>query len=359
MNGRIYDPTLGRFLQADPLIQAPNDSQSYNRYAYVRNNPLTLTDPSGYSWLSKAWKKIKPFIGVIIVAVASFYCAGTCTAGMWAAIGGTAGGVSAAVNGGNIVTGALMGAFTAGAAQYGMVASAVAGGIASKVQGGKFGHGFWAAGVGAAIGGGYGKGWAKVVTAAVVGGTISKLTGGKFKNGAISAAFSAAMANAASEYKNRPLEEGSAEWEAREEEYFQAEQKEMMNALATGKDILASNWDWMENNFTGEAAKMCRATCIDTYYGDTYDKAKMIAGGGAASFVAKETAKYLGDILSQRSNQNLWGDSRRGYNVGARQLRMFKQFNVFMGFNAVVGVGAKSFQLTADAYCAIECYGGE
>jgi RHS repeat-associated protein len=35
MNGRIYDPTLGRFLQADPFIQAPKNSQSYNRYAYV------------------------------------------------------------------------------------------------------------------------------------------------------------------------------------------------------------------------------------------------------------------------------------------------------------------------------------
>ncbi|NQY66062.1 MAG: DUF2974 domain-containing protein [Alteromonadaceae bacterium] len=106
---------------------------------------------------------------------------------MWAAIGG------AAVNGGNIVTGALMGAFTAGAAQYGMVASAFAGGIASRVQGGNFGHGFWSAGLGAGIGGGMGKGWAKVVTAAVVGGTISKLTGGKFKNGAISAAFMAVV----------------------------------------------------------------------------------------------------------------------------------------------------------------------
>jgi RHS repeat-associated protein len=193
MGGRIYDPTLGRFLQADPFVQAPTDSQSYNRYAYVQNNPMSMTDPTGYSWLSKAWKKIKPFIGVIIVAVASFYCAGTCTAGMWAAIGGAAGGVSAAVNGGNIVTGALMGAFTAGAAQYGMVASSFAGGIASRIQGGNFGHGFWSAGLGAGIGGGMGKGWAKVVTAAVVGGTISKLTGGKFKNGAISAAFMAAV----------------------------------------------------------------------------------------------------------------------------------------------------------------------
>ena len=37
MNGRIYDPTLGRFLQADPFVQAPDNSQSYNRYTYVLN----------------------------------------------------------------------------------------------------------------------------------------------------------------------------------------------------------------------------------------------------------------------------------------------------------------------------------
>ena len=48
MNGRIYDPTLGRFLQADPFIQAPKNSQSYNRYSYGMNNPLSGVDPSGY-----------------------------------------------------------------------------------------------------------------------------------------------------------------------------------------------------------------------------------------------------------------------------------------------------------------------
>ena len=64
MNGRIYDPRLGKFLSADPLIQAPYNSQSYNRYSYVMNNPLSLIDPSGYSWLSKKWKKIGGFKGV-------------------------------------------------------------------------------------------------------------------------------------------------------------------------------------------------------------------------------------------------------------------------------------------------------
>jgi RHS repeat-associated protein len=48
MNGRVYDPTVGRFLTADPIVQAPLSGQSWNRYSYVFNNPLTLLDPSGF-----------------------------------------------------------------------------------------------------------------------------------------------------------------------------------------------------------------------------------------------------------------------------------------------------------------------
>uniref|UniRef100_UPI003AF7BC2B FG-GAP-like repeat-containing protein n=1 Tax=Thiolapillus sp. TaxID=2017437 RepID=UPI003AF7BC2B len=48
MNGRVYDPSLGRFLSPDTVIQFPNNSQSYNRYSYVLNNPLSYTDPSGH-----------------------------------------------------------------------------------------------------------------------------------------------------------------------------------------------------------------------------------------------------------------------------------------------------------------------
>jgi hypothetical protein len=47
MNGRVYDPQIGRFLSADPHIQDPYNTQSYNRYSYVINNPLKYTDPSG------------------------------------------------------------------------------------------------------------------------------------------------------------------------------------------------------------------------------------------------------------------------------------------------------------------------
>jgi RHS repeat-associated protein len=48
MNGRIYDPVAARFLSADPVVQSPYDTQGLHRYAYVRNNPLRYTDPSGH-----------------------------------------------------------------------------------------------------------------------------------------------------------------------------------------------------------------------------------------------------------------------------------------------------------------------
>ena len=48
MNGRVYDPMLGRFLRADPYITEPLNTQNYNRYSYVYNRPLSFTDPSGF-----------------------------------------------------------------------------------------------------------------------------------------------------------------------------------------------------------------------------------------------------------------------------------------------------------------------
>ena len=40
MNGRLYDPRIGRFVQADPVVDDGLDAQAYNRYSYVTNNPL-------------------------------------------------------------------------------------------------------------------------------------------------------------------------------------------------------------------------------------------------------------------------------------------------------------------------------
>jgi len=47
MNGRVYDPGLGMFISSDNYVQAPTNTQSYNRYAYCVNNPLMYSDPGG------------------------------------------------------------------------------------------------------------------------------------------------------------------------------------------------------------------------------------------------------------------------------------------------------------------------
>src|SRR5262249_2331683 len=38
---------LGRFMSVDPVGGNPTDPQSWNGYAYVRNNPINLIDPTG------------------------------------------------------------------------------------------------------------------------------------------------------------------------------------------------------------------------------------------------------------------------------------------------------------------------
>jgi RHS repeat-associated protein len=47
MNGRMYDPVIGRVLAPDNYVADASNAQDYNRYTYCRNNPLRYTDPSG------------------------------------------------------------------------------------------------------------------------------------------------------------------------------------------------------------------------------------------------------------------------------------------------------------------------
>ncbi len=68
MNGRIYDPEIGKFLSADPTLQFPESTQGYNRYAYAGNNPLTFTDPSGFSF----WRALAVFVGVVMLILQQY-----------------------------------------------------------------------------------------------------------------------------------------------------------------------------------------------------------------------------------------------------------------------------------------------
>ncbi len=173
MNGRVYDPNIGRFLSADPHIQAPYNTQSYNRYSYVLNNPLKYTDPSGYNWFDNIWKSIKKtvkkYARVIVAAVASYYTFGL--ASTWIAgsgvLSGIVGGAASGFVGGGIVTGSLKGAIN------GAITGGIMGGIA----------------------GNYGKTWNanRVGANAVGGGIASEVTGGRFKDGFKMAGLTSAM----------------------------------------------------------------------------------------------------------------------------------------------------------------------
>lgn len=84
MNGRIYDPELGRMLSPDPFVQVPEYSQNFNRYSYVLNNPLNATDPTGYSWISNAFDSVgswfkenwRQVVVIVVVVVLSVVTAG-------------------------------------------------------------------------------------------------------------------------------------------------------------------------------------------------------------------------------------------------------------------------------------------
>lgn len=235
MNGRIYFDEVGRFLQADPIVQAPYNGQSYNRYAYVFNNPLSFTDPSGFSawtkWrrplfaLALAWA-IGPmgfFAEVGGIAGAAGIATGTTAQFISAVAGGFAAG---GISGGNMQS-AVQGAFFA-AAFYGAgsfadsmgkeassaassgasanagiwaeggigraAAHAVVGCAQSAAAGGSCQSGAASAGfaqlagppLAEAMGGGSA---AQFASRVIVGGTASKLAGGSFQNGAVTAAF--------------------------------------------------------------------------------------------------------------------------------------------------------------------------
>jgi RHS repeat-associated protein len=68
MNGRMYDPMIARFLSPDPYVQMPDFTQSFNRYSYCINNPLSYTDPTGEIF-KKIWKGIQQLAYVFMVAI--------------------------------------------------------------------------------------------------------------------------------------------------------------------------------------------------------------------------------------------------------------------------------------------------
>jgi len=189
MNGRIYDPALGRFMTPDPFVQFPTNLQSYNRYSYVLNNPLGYIDPSGYS----PWTKIRGIVIRVVAAVADYYgCSGYCSTAVGAyqgyQQGGTAGGVIGGIAG---YTGYYLGANYALTDQAGNIlwsnvaigaaTNAALGCASASAAGGSCGRGALTGSVGT-VGAAYG-----FMGSIIAGCAAGKIGGGSCSDGAFDA----------------------------------------------------------------------------------------------------------------------------------------------------------------------------
>ena len=180
MNGRLYDPVLGRFFSPDNYVQMPDNSQNFNRYSYCLNNPLKYADPSGDVFV------LDDFIAIT-------------------AMGAMMGAMNAAMSDKPIWKGALLGAASA-AATYGIgsifngvgtfgheLLRAGAHGLSSGVFNALNGDNFWNGLISGAASSGIGSfaqssNWNPYLLMAsttAAGGAIAWATGGDFLQGAL------------------------------------------------------------------------------------------------------------------------------------------------------------------------------
>ena len=141
MNGRIYDPVLRQFMSPDNFVQDPYNTQNFNRFAYVLNNPLLYTDPSGEEIVTAIL--IGVAVGVLTKAISNSMAGIPVWHGLGkaAVIGGVSGALSFGI--GQATTG--LDFATKASMQAGM--HGMKGGIMASIDGGDFESGFAAGAV--------------------------------------------------------------------------------------------------------------------------------------------------------------------------------------------------------------------
>ena len=275
LNARIYDPTIARFLSPDPTVEQFTNLQDLNRYSYVGNNPLSLTDPSGLCFLGCFWNNaiFRSIAAIVAAALAQEWAlpeleglqsGAAISTGTATLNAGISGGLSGFVATGRL-NGALYGALEGvafagvhvakadlgigdGSIGSGLMHGAV-GGLFSMASGQGFKSGFLAAGFSDIAGdGGYSQNTAADITAhALYGGIGSVLGGGKFANGAITGAFGYLYNEIATKQQAVLLYVSAATFKVADDAYAaaiaMAEQYANFDSLEYGGTIFSSDPD--------------------------------------------------------------------------------------------------------------------
>ena len=378
MNGRIYDARLARFAQADPFVQAAADVQMYNRYSYVRNNPLNATDPSGY--ILKSLSRRFGFAGghyflhtgdllgahamnavnsrlaqndtfaqwaPTVAGIVSAAICGPCSIGVTAMVtadityyrtgsfgaAARAGAISAAYGGITYGIGQGLSANygannAAGLSSKGyalkIASHAVVGGIMAEVQGGKFGNGFVSAAASSYAPGGNGSGQGNfpafaqgVIISALVGGTSSVLSGGKFANGAKSGAIVYAL-NSATDKGKEVVRKGT---------------------LQKVKQFAGWFWDDLKSGVVRDRIMLAVNAELSIAAGLAEGALTYATGGAAGAFIgmhgAGNLAGGIGDYLDIFDGGSRdWNFTRQGYE------------NIFTFAGQDTSAGARAFYFT-------------
>jgi RHS repeat-associated protein len=186
---RAADPLLGVMLTPDPVLGVLGNPQSLSRYAYVTNNPASLTDPDGFLFgrIGKFFKRgirgigslarrtVRNYGREIAAAVAAYYTAGLVSETYMAATPGA-----------SLATGDTLGAMAGGAVAGGVSTGDIRGVAVGAAGGAAFG----------AMGATWGDTWngERVLTSGLVGGALAEANGGDFRQGFMFAGGAAGFA---------------------------------------------------------------------------------------------------------------------------------------------------------------------
>lgn len=141
MNARLYDPILRKFLSPDNLVQDPYNTQNYDRFGYVYNNPLLYVDLDG----NEITLGVAVVIGVAIALTTKGIMNMINGIPFWYGMGKAAviGAASSVISFGigSMATDFFGSALSVGKALFEAGMHAFSSGIMSSVDGGKFGSG--------------------------------------------------------------------------------------------------------------------------------------------------------------------------------------------------------------------------